>query len=414
MLDRDGPARLLRRHDVEQVLAALAVPGEKTRLIGGCVRDALLGTSSTDIDLATTLEPGATLSLAAKAGLRAIPTGFEHGTVTILAKGTAFEVTTLREDIETDGRHAVVRFGRDFGRDAERRDFTINALSLDPGGRLHDTTGGVADLEGGRVCFIGDAATRIREDALRILRFFRFHARYGCAAPDDAGLAACADAREALDDLSRERVRAELMKLLVAPGALAALRTMDDARILERLIGGPADLGRLARIVEAFPESDAVARLASLAVRTDVDAMRLQESLRLSKAEGGALTAYADASAALTQRHAIDAGAMRALVAVYDASPVAEALAAMDAHERPQITSDGLTILDAMRRGMLNRPVFPLTGAELVARGVAPGPAVGRGLNAARTLWLESGCPVDTQELDALRAYGLRVADSGS
>ena len=413
-LDRDGLANLLRRGDVRCILDALAVSGEETRLVGGCVRDALLGSSSTDIDLATTLEPGATLSLAATAGLRAIPTGFEHGTVTILAKGTAFEVTTLREDIETDGRHAVVRFGHDFGRDAERRDFTINALSLDPDGRLHDTTGGVADLEGGRVRFIGDAATRIREDALRILRFFRFHARYGCAAPDEAGLAACAAAREAVDDLSRERVRAELLKLLVAPRALAALRTMDDARILERLIGGPADLGRLARIVEACPDSSAVTRFASLAVRTDADAARLQEALRLSKAEGATLAAFAEASAALAQRHTIDAGAMRALVAVHDASPIAEALAAMDAQERPQITSDGLANLDAMRLGMLDRPVFPLTGADLVARGVAPGPAVGRGLNAARTLWLESGCPVDPQDLDALLAHGLRIAGDGA
>ncbi|WP_375410608.1 CCA tRNA nucleotidyltransferase [uncultured Methylobacterium sp.] len=413
-LDRDGPSRLLRRSDVRQILDALTVPGEATRLVGGCVRDALLGSASTDIDLATTLEPDATLSLAAKAGLRAIPTGFDHGTVTILAKGTAFEVTTLREDIETDGRHAIVRFGRDFARDAERRDFTINALSLDPEGRLHDTTGGVTDLEGGRVRFIGDAASRIREDALRVLRFFRFHARYGCAAPDEAGLAACAAAREAVDGLSRERVRAELLKLLVAPGALAALRAMDEAQILERLIGGPAYLWRLARTIEVCPDSDVVTRLASLAVRTKRDAVRLQEALRLSKAEGGALTAYADASAALAQRRAIDAGAMRALVAVHDASPLAEALAAMDAQEQPPITSDGLAILQAVRGGALPRPVFPLTGADFVARGVAPGPAVGHGLNAARTLWLELGCPDDRQELDALLGHGLNVAKDRS
>lgn len=413
-LDRDGLTRLLRRRDVGHILDALAVPGEQTRLIGGCVRDALLGSSSTDIDLATTLKPGATLSLAAKAGLRAIPTGLEHGTVTILAGGTAFEVTTLREDIETDGRHAVVRFGRDFDRDAERRDFTINALSLDPDGGLHDVTGGVADLEDGLVRFIGDPATRIREDALRILRFFRFHARYGCAAPDEAGLAACAAAREALDDLSRERVRAEFLKLLVAPGALAALRTMEEARILDRLIGGTADLGRLARMLVASTESGAVTRLASLAVHNNADAVRLQEALRLSKAEGAMLIAYADAWAALAERRAIAAGAMTALVAVHDTLPLADALAAMDVHERPSITKEGLAILEAVRGGSLARPVFPLTGADLVARGVAPGPALGRGLNAARTVWLESGCPTDQRDIDRLLAHGLNVANGGS
>jgi poly(A) polymerase len=239
-LDRAALSALLERPGVRRALAALDAPGAETRLVGGCVRDALLGIPSADIDLATTLLPESVLVRAGKAaGLKAVPTGIEHGTVTLVTEDGPIEVTTLREDVETDGRHAVVRFGGDFARDAERRDFTVNALSLGADGTLHDTVGGLADLEAARVRFIGDPATRIREDALRILRFFRFHARFGAGeAPDAAALAACVAARDALDRLSRERVRAEFLKLLAAPDGPAMVATLSATGLLQRITGG--------------------------------------------------------------------------------------------------------------------------------------------------------------------------------
>ncbi len=218
-LDERSLRAVLARPRLTTVLAALDAPGEETRLVGGAVRDALLGRPVADIDLATTLLPEAVVARANAAGLKPVPTGIAHGTVTVVAEGEPFEVTTLREDIETDGRHAVVRFGRDFGHDAARRDFTVNALSVTPDAYVHDTVGGLADLAAARVRFIGEARQRIREDYLRVLRFFRFHARYGAGDPDPEGLAASIEARDGLALLSRERVRGELLKLLVAPGA---------------------------------------------------------------------------------------------------------------------------------------------------------------------------------------------------
>lgn len=409
-LDDDGPARLLRRDDVQTVLASLAAPDEETRLVGGCVRDALLGRNSSDIDLATTLEPAQTLSLAIKAGLRAIPTGFDHGTVTVLVARTPFEVTTLREDIETDGRHAVVRFGRDFVRDAERRDFTINALSLDPSGQVHDTAGGVRDLGDGRVRFIGDAATRIQEDALRILRFFRFHARYGLAEPDAAGLSACIAAQHMIDGLSRERVRTELLKLLVAPGVAEALAVMDEVGILPRLIGGPTDLSRLGRLIGARPQAGDVARLAALAVRSKADVVRLQPALRLSKAEAAALSSYALAWESLDRRKPIDLGTMRTLTADHDPEALMTALASMDPSQSPPIAEDAGVFLEAVGAGRAQRPTFPLTGADLASNGITPGPAVGRGLDAARAYWLERDCSDDPSAIEALIEIAMNAA----
>ncbi len=242
-LDQGGLTALLDRPGVRRAFAALDEPGAETRLIGGCVRDALLGIAAADIDLATTLLPEAVLARARAAGLKAVPTGIEHGTITLITGDGPIEVTTLREDVETDGRHAVVRFGSDFAQDAERRDFTVNALSLGRDGQLHDTTGGLADLRSGRVRFIGDPATRIREDALRILRFFRFHARFGGGPPDAAALAACVAARDSLGRLSRERIRDEFLKLLAASGGPEMVTILSGTGLLARITGGVGELG---------------------------------------------------------------------------------------------------------------------------------------------------------------------------
>ena len=221
-----------------------------------------------------------------KAGFKFVPErALAHpGTLTVVVQGEPYEVTTLREDVETFGRRAVVRFGRDFAADALRRDFTINALSLDARGRLHDYAGGEADLEAGRVRFIGDARQRIREDYLRILRFFRFSADFALGDLDAAGLHAAIVEREGLAILSRERVRAELLRLLVAGRAVEVVATVSQAGFLGRLIVGLGDTARLGRSVAAG--RDAIGRLAALAVFSRDDAERLREGLRLSNAEG--------------------------------------------------------------------------------------------------------------------------------
>ena len=210
----------LKQGPLARALEALNGDGEETRLVGGAVRDLALGASPGDFDLATTALPEVTTRRARKAGFQVVPTGVAHGTVTLVENGQAIEVTTLREDVETDGRRAVVRFGRDFEADALRRDFTINALSLGPDGLIHDYCGGLDDLAALRVGFIGDARQRIREDYLRILRFFRFSARFVEGPLDIDGLEASVAERGGLEILSRERVRAELLKLLAARRAV--------------------------------------------------------------------------------------------------------------------------------------------------------------------------------------------------
>ncbi|MCJ2123235.1 CCA tRNA nucleotidyltransferase [Methylobacterium sp. J-077] len=407
-LDHGALTALLDQPGVRRALTALDRPGAETRLVGGCVRDALLGTRSADIDLATTLLPDAVIAAARTApGLKAVPTGIEHGTITLVTEDGPIEVTTLREDVETDGRHAVVRFGRDFARDAERRDFTVNALSLAADGRLHDTVGGLADLKAGRVRFIGDPATRIREDALRILRFFRFHARFGAGPPDEAALSACIAARQALDRLSRERVRSEFMKLLEARGCLPMVRTLSATGLLQQITGGVAELGRLERAVTA--SLTPVMRLAALSVNGRHDADRLRDRLRLSKQEHAQLTAYADALANLHGRAAIDAQAARSLTAEHGLPVLNETLAILDGGPRPILEDEARRALQVLG-GEGGAPRFPLTGADLVAAGLSAGPSIGRGLAAARALWLERGCPTDAEARAELLTHALDSA----
>src|SRR5579864_1922479 len=234
---------------VGRVLALLDRDGEEARVVGGAARNALMGLAPSDVDIATTAVPEEVMRRAAAAGVKAVPTGIDHGTVTLVVDGTPFEVTTLREDVETFGRKAKVAFGRDWKADAERRDFTMNALSISRDGVVHDYVGGLADLRANRVRFIGDPARRIAEDYLRILRFFRFHASYAHGPPDPAGLHACIVAREGLRTLSRERVRLELMKLLVAPYAVATLAAMAEAGLIELLLGGVPLLASFANMV---------------------------------------------------------------------------------------------------------------------------------------------------------------------
>src|SRR5580693_8861432 len=283
----------LKSGPTARVLELLDGNGEEARVVGGAVRNALLKLPPGDIDIATTALPVEVIRRARSAGIKSVPTGIEHGTVTLVVDAQPFEVTTLREDSETYGRKAKVAFGRDWVRDAERRDFTINGLSVVAGGVVHDHVGGLDDIVARRVRFIGDPKARIAEDFLRILRFFRIHAAYGAGEPDRAGYLACIGARAGLATLSAERVRMEVLKLVVAEGAAGALAAMVDGGLLLPIFGGIAYIGPFSAMTAAERllglAPDPVRRLGALAVAVTEDARRVASRLRLTNAETKAL-----------------------------------------------------------------------------------------------------------------------------
>ncbi|RYE35188.1 MAG: CCA tRNA nucleotidyltransferase [Hyphomicrobiales bacterium] len=384
-------ARFLAQPVLARLLQALDGEGEETRVVGGAVRNLLLGEPASDIDLATTALPEETIRRGRAAGFKAVPTGIEHGTVTLVADGTSFEVTTLRRDVETDGRRAKVVFGRDFLADALRRDFTINALGLGRDGELHDYCGGLDDLAQRRVRFIGDAAARIREDYLRILRFFRFHARYGAGEPDAEGLNACIAGREGLAGLSRERVRAELLKLLAAPGVVATLAAMAGAGLLMPMIGGVPHLARFAAVAEDEGEGVCPAfRLAALTVSVGEDALRLRERLRLSNEEFDRTERIARALEGLGGRSGLPAIAvLRHVAHGAGTDAAAAALVLLNASER----GEGRDAVQRLIGEFGRTPRFVPTGKDIIGLGILPGPRVGQVLDAARQGWIEAGCP---------------------
>src|SRR5690349_5033916 len=246
------------------VLRALEAGGQPARFVGGCVRDALLGRPIGDIDIATPEPPERVVELLRKWRIKAVPTGIEHGTVTAVARGRPFEITTLRRDVETFGRHARVAFDAGWAEDAERRDFTMNAIFLDGSGAIFDFVGGIEDLHAGRVRFVGDPEARIREDVLRLLRFYRFHAHYGRGAADGTARNACRKLAPLLPSLSAERVAAETIKLLKAPDPVPTLRMMAEDGVLSAALPELARLDLLARLVAIEPAPDPVRRLAAL------------------------------------------------------------------------------------------------------------------------------------------------------
>ncbi|MBB4039051.1 poly(A) polymerase [Microvirga flocculans] len=396
-LDRQALAGLLERGPLRRLLEAYNDATEETRIVGGAVRNALLGRPVTEVDCTTTMLPEAIVERARKAGFKAVPTGIEHGTVTVIVDGEPFEVTTLREDVETDGRYAVVHFGRDFVLDARRRDFTINALSLGLDGKLYDYTDGAADLAARRVRFIGEARTRIREDYLRIMRFFRFHAEYAEGDPDAEGLEASGAERQGLDILSRERIRHELLKLLVARRAEDTIRVLADHGFLTRLLGGVAEFGRFGRIVSADRgDPSPVWRLAALAVMVEEDAERLREHFRLSNDEHRKLTAYARLLTRLKGwAPPLDAAAIRRLVADHEPEVLERVLTATSGEPSPRVHAEARRSLERFRSGAEPVPVFPLRGADLIEGGIPKGPKVGEALARARRAWLEEGCRTD-------------------
>lgn len=390
----------LAEKPLSELLAVLDRDGEEARVVGGAVRNALLGLAAGDIDVATTAVPAEVMRRAEAAGFKGVPTGIDHGTVTVVVEGKPFEVTTLREDVETFGRHATVKFGRDWKRDAERRDFTMNGLSLSADGTVHDHVGGVADLKARRVRFIGDASIRIAEDYLRILRFFRFHAHYGEGHPDADGLHAAIVARTGLEQLSRERVRMELMKLMLAPRAVAALAVMAESGLLGPVLGGVphlASFSNMAKVeVAAGLAPDATRRLAALGVWVTEDAERLWQRLRLSNAEHERLTAMADRWWRVSP--AMEEGAARALI--YALGPehfVARVLLAWT--RAPEGAHDEAWRALAALPQRWTAPVFPLRAADFIARGVEKGPRLGAALAAAEAAWIAADFPMDASSL---------------
>ena len=349
----------------------------EARIAGGAVRDWLAGKPVSDIDLATPLDPEAVMRRLGDSGIRAIPTGLDHGTVTARIGDRSFEITTLRRDVETDGRHAVVVFTNDWREDAARRDFTINAMSMDREGRIFDYFGGEQDLAAGRVRFVGSAEQRIAEDYLRILRFFRFFARYGRGASDAEAVAAITTHRQGLAIISAERIWSELKRILVAPDPCPAMALMAETGVLALVLPEGADPARLARLAGRGAPADPLLRLAALYTG---DPAALAVRLRLSEAEQTRLTALRIPS---LPPDVEEFSLRRALADGDPALLIDRAWLADDGEDRAALRA---------RLAATMRPVFPLKGRDGLALGAAPGPALGAALAATRRWWMDGGC----------------------
>jgi poly(A) polymerase len=378
---RIAPPAWLTHGPAARVLAAL--PG--ARAVGGAVRDTLAGRAVADIDIASPLPPEDVSRLLRAAGMKVVPTGIAHGTVTAVATGTAVEVTTLRRDVETDGRRAVVAFDADWREDAARRDFTINAMSLAPDGTLSDFFDGRADLLAGRVRFVGDATARIAEDYLRAMRWFRFQARYGQGAPDEAALAAIRAAVPGLAGLSAERVWSELKRILAAPDPRAALALMEESGVRQAVLPEGADHAALARLVAVGAPENSLLRLAAL-LPAGIDLAALATRLRLANAELELLAAMRGAP---PDPGVDDAGLRRLLADTARDVLVARAWLAQRDDPAPW---------HALRARLAATPVpkFPLRAADL---DIPPGRRLGQALVALRQHWLDHGCLPDRAAL---------------
>ncbi len=397
-----------------QLLTVLDHAGEEARVVGGAVRDALFGQIPQEVDIATTAMPDTVIERARAAGFKAVPTGIDHGTVTVIVDGRPFEVTTLRKDVETYGRKAKVAFGRDWKADAERRDFTMNALSVDRTGKVFDYVGGLADIDACRVRFIGDPAKRIAEDYLRILRFFRFHATYGHGAPDPAGLAACIAGRGGLTQLSRERVRMEMLKLLRAEHATPTLAVMAEAGLLETVLAGVpllASFENTCKVEKAAAiEGDPVRRLGALAVSVVEDAERLWQRLRLTNSEHARLISIAEGWAQMSpaQGEAVARELLYRLGPDYFVDRVLIAWARSPAGATDPAWHDLATLPTRW-----SAPKFPLRAKHFTSRGVEKGPRLGAVLAAAEEAWIAAGFPSDRAALAALADAALAATGSG-
>ncbi len=377
--DRIEQQDWMTRSSTIAVLAALTAAGAPARFVGGCVRDSVLGRAVKDIDIATPTPPETVMALLADAGIKVVATGLAHGTVTAVVERDHFEITTLRRDVETYGRHAKVAFTDDWAADAARRDFTMNALYLDGDGRIYDPIGGLDDVRQGRVRFVGDPAERINEDVLRILRFFRFHAHYGRGPVDRAGLAACRTLASGLHRLSGERVRDELLRLLAAPDPTQVLRLMADGKILDHVLPEATLIDRLAGLLAVDRAVDPLRRLAALVAGDGATLTAAAGRLRFSNRQRDRLLAAAGPFAAA------DPAAAQRLLYRIGAEAYRDRLLLAWA-EAPEETR--LKPLLAMAEGW-RRPKFPLRGKDVIALGIERGARVGDLLAAVEDWWVE-------------------------
>ena len=395
-------AAWLKGKDLQAVLSALAGEDGATRIVGGAVRNALFGEPVRDIDLATIFVPAEVIERAKAAGLKTAPTGIDHGTVTVIAHGTPFEVTTLRADVETDGRRAVVAFTGDWLEDARRRDFTINALYCDGEGTVFDPLGGLPDVSARRVRFIGNADERICEDYLRILRFFRFFAWYGHGRPDPGGLKAVTRLKDGISSLSAERVWAEIKRLLAAPDPSRALLWMRTTEVFQRVLPESWGIDAIHRLIAAertedWP-ADPLSRLEATLPPDTGKVRMLAKRLKLSKAETKRLNAWAKAPDA---DPALDEAALAARLYRHGVQAVRDRLVhafVRDAEAGNRADAAALRKQIAFA-GDWQKPVFPLKGKDLLEAGMKAGPAVGKRLKALEEAWVDGGFTGDRKAL---------------
>ncbi|MBB4077167.1 poly(A) polymerase [Bartonella fuyuanensis] len=399
----------LQQSDIQTLLRVLSLEGEEARIVGGAVRNQLLGKSINDIDIATTCLPQQIIARVEEAGFKAIPTGIAFGTITVIAHSCSYEVTTLRSDLETDGRHAKVAFGRDWKKDAERRDFTINALYCDAAGNLYDDVGGMNDIASRTIRFIGVAENRIREDYLRILRFFRFFAWYGAGRPDGQGLKACVRLKYGLKKLSSERIWAEMKKLLLASDPTRALLWMRQSRILSLIFPEAEKWGidaihALVKTEQALGwKVDPMLRLESLLPPDPLRLYEMAQRLRFSHKEIIRLKEWAGLE--IINQNCSDHFVQK-MIYFHGRQPVLDQLSlsvaasyfnALEKSDVSQKTEDYVRLYQLAQKWQI--PIFPINGNDLVRKGFTKGVLLGRKLKELEMTWVEGGFLMDRHTL---------------
>lgn len=388
------PQPWMTASETQSIIMALSAGGATVRFVGGCVRDALAARPVKDIDIATTDLPGRVLELLAAASIKAIPTGIDHGTITAVVWSTYFEVTTLRVDEETDGRRARVEFSNDWDSDAARRDFTINAIYCDVDGTLFDPADGIADLRAGIVQFVGEPNARIKEDFLRILRFFRFTAFYGRLPPDANGLAACRVNATSLPSLSGERVAGEVLRLLESSNAAAVLCVMAENDILRHILPELTRLDRLADLIAIDGDDpDPLRRLLAAAASDKAEIQALADRLKLSNADRERLAV-----------NVLHAGTVSAGLAARGRRQVLHRLGVQTFTDLVYLSwAMDPTSRHAWRRHLRaatrwTRPVFPVRGTDVLALGIPHGPWVGEILDEVQRWWISGDFKADREQ----------------
>lgn len=382
------------------IMNTLTRDGGDARFVGGAVRNAILGEDVADIDIATPLLPQEVIQRLQKAGFGVVPTGIEHGTITAVVRGHPFEVTTLRRDVSTDGRRATVAFTTDWAEDAARRDFTMNALYAGANGEVFDYVGGVADLRARRVRFVGDPRTRIREDYLRILRLFRFHAWYGRGELDDDAFAAAAAEKAGLKRLSGERVQKELLRLLQAKAPVSVLKVMQRGSILAEILPAGTQLERTARLIDietaSRREPDNLLRLAALLPDDPKAALKLSGTLKLSNAYKERLIEAAEPdnriAASLSPREA------RQFLYRFGQQRFSDQLLLRWSQTRDKAKDTRWVKLLKLAESW-KKPEFPIDGRDVMAKGIDEGPKIGTTLRALEQEWVEADFAPDRRAL---------------